>query len=226
MMVAVLNRRRRASKQCLEALFPLDKGRAGQVLSVEKQKIEDEVDKVHRTAAIRCCLKLGKRRGAIRSHRTELTIEVCKTRNDRRHCACRCFVSVRPIKTRARQQARFIACNPRMNAIAIIFEFVRPVWTRRRRFHQLGKLRRDERGWRLAAVWHTACEIYHSTTQPQHSRCKLPPSEWPGLGVGSNRRAPAFKNLAFKGPSHRAKACADSLPRFSYAFSQIRLAAP
>ena len=44
MMVAVLNRRRRASKQCLEALFPLDKGRAGQVLSVEKQKIEDEVE--------------------------------------------------------------------------------------------------------------------------------------------------------------------------------------
>src|SRR6516162_3818738 len=60
MMVAVLNRRRRASKQCLEALFPLDEGRAGQVLSVEKQKIEDEVDKVHRTAVIRCCLKLGK----------------------------------------------------------------------------------------------------------------------------------------------------------------------
>ena len=38
---------------------------------------------------------------------------------------------------RARQQARFTSCEPRMYPIPIVFELVRPVLTRWRCFHQL-----------------------------------------------------------------------------------------
>jgi hypothetical protein len=50
---------------------------------------------------------------------------------------------MRPVEAGAGQQFHRTAIDPRMHAVAVIFDFVEPLIAVRRRIDQLGQLRRD-----------------------------------------------------------------------------------
>jgi hypothetical protein len=117
-----LNGSRRTFEQPFHALFPLDEGQPGQVLAVEKQEIENVVHKFGRASLVGRGLHLGKGSRPIGTNRTQLAVDIGSLGGKRGNRLCRRLVSVRPIEARPRQQARLTSDEPRVDAIAIIFE--------------------------------------------------------------------------------------------------------
>jgi hypothetical protein len=101
---------------------------------------------VGRASLVRRGLHLGKGCGPIRTNCTQLAVEIGTLDGKRGNRLCRRLVSIRPVETRPRQQARITPHEPRVDAIAVILDLVRSVWTGGRRFDQQRELWPDELG--------------------------------------------------------------------------------
>jgi hypothetical protein len=94
------------------------------------------------------------RRNATRRKRS--AVDIGGLGGKRGNRLCRRLVSICPIEARSREQALVTSDEPRVDAIAIIFEFVRPIWTGGR---CLDQQRRSCGRMNLSGGWSTASAI-------------------------------------------------------------------
>jgi hypothetical protein len=149
---AVLQRRRRAAEQTLELLLSLEQWAAGHFDAIEVQQVEQVEHEVAGRAGIGCRLHSRKGRDAVRPHRAKLAVEIglfhakpAKGSDGRR-------IFVAPIEPRPGQQSDAFAVDPRMHAIAVVLDLMRPAIALRRLFDELTELGFDEG--REVSAWH------------------------------------------------------------------------
>jgi len=96
-----------------------------------------------RVAAVRSQLDDVKRGDAVRAGTAQFATEIGLARIERRDGFGDRGIFVGPVKASARQQLDRAAVEPRMHAIAVVFDFVQPARSVRRRVDELGQLRPD-----------------------------------------------------------------------------------
>jgi hypothetical protein len=80
---------------------------------------------------------------AVGAHAAQFAVEIGLARVEPRDGLGDRWIFVRPVEPAARQQLDGAAVEPRMHAVAVIFDFVQPAVAVRRRVDQLRELRRD-----------------------------------------------------------------------------------
>src|SRR5690348_7411823 len=126
MVVGEDERRWDAFEQAAKPLLPLPQRLTSPIAAVKEEEIEDEIDETRREMRVGCRLKLGKGGDAVRAHGAELAIEVKPTRLERRHGLGRRLVARGPVEAGPRQQLHPTVLEPRMEAIAVELDFMRP----------------------------------------------------------------------------------------------------
>jgi hypothetical protein len=94
----------------------------------------------------------------------QLAVEIGLARAEFPHGFGDCGIFVGPVEAGAGQQLHRAAVEPRMHAVAVVFDFVEPLVAVRRRVDQLGQLRPDpfrQRG--LIAAWPARYGARHGT---------------------------------------------------------------
>jgi hypothetical protein len=93
---------------------------------------------------LRCARRSGH---AIRVECAKLAVEVGRFHLEGPQRLDRAPVAVRPVETGPRQQLDLAAIDPRLHAVAVLFNLVQPFAARRRLVYQARELQLDPLGW-------------------------------------------------------------------------------
>ena len=142
-MVAVPKAGPGIGEQGAEPVLAFDQRPRAEILAVEVERIEQEKDKRRRVAAVRSELDDVERRGAVRADTAQFAVEIGLARVEFPHGLGDRRIFVGPVEPGAGDELHRAAVEPRMHAVAVVFDFVQPVRSVRRSVDQLGELRRD-----------------------------------------------------------------------------------
>ena len=112
-------------------------------LPIEKQKIESEEHEVIRPAFIHCGLEAAEHWHAVRVQRAQLAVEIGRLYLQRAQGFDGALISMRPIPAGSGEQLDIVVIDPRVHAVAVVFDFMDPVLARRRFFDEARQLRLD-----------------------------------------------------------------------------------
>ena len=115
----------------------LDQRPRPEILAVEVEKIEQKEDQRRCVAAVRSELDDVEGRGAVGAHAAQFAVEIGLARVERRHGLGDRRIFVGPVEPGARQQLHRAAVEPRMHAVAVVFDFMQPLVAVRRRVDEL-----------------------------------------------------------------------------------------
>jgi hypothetical protein len=144
MVVTVLDRPWCVFEKRMKVLFTLEQRQRHQISSVQKEQIEREVDEVVCTSGVGRRLHIGKRCCAIRPHHAQLAVKIGVPHPDTGECFCSRFIPIGPVQPGSRQQLRLAPRKPRVDAIAVVLDLMRPMTAFWRRFNELRELGRNE----------------------------------------------------------------------------------
>jgi hypothetical protein len=131
-------------KKSLQRRFAVDQRRAGHVATVEIKKIEDVIDKTIVATILQVGLQQRKARHAFVALHHQFAVEQRGFGRQRRNRRGNRLEALCPIEPLARQQLDLAVVEPRLDAVAIIFDLVQPFPAARRSAVQGGKAGRDE----------------------------------------------------------------------------------
>jgi hypothetical protein len=130
--------RRGVREQGSQPLLALDQRARPEIVAVEMEEIEQEEDQRRRIAAVRRELDYIEGGNAAGANAAQFAVEIGLPDielgdgfGDRR-------IFMRPVEAGAGQQFHRTAVEPRMHAVAVVFDFVEPLIAVRRRIDQLG----------------------------------------------------------------------------------------
>ena len=127
-------------EQGAEPLLAVDQRPGAEILAVEMQQIEQIEDEGGGVAGIGGGLNDAEGGDAARADAAQFAVEIGLLRAERGDGFGGRRIFVRPVEPGAGQQLDRAVVEPRMHAVAVIFDFVQPVVAFRRGVDQLGQL--------------------------------------------------------------------------------------
>ena len=142
-MIAVMQRRAVRRQQGGQPLFALDQWPRAQILAVEMQQIEQKEHQPGSVAGVGSGLNAAERGDAVGADAAQFAVEIGLAGIERRDGPGDRRIFLRPVEPGTGQQFDRATVEPRMHAIAVIFDFVQPLIAVGRGLDQLRELRRD-----------------------------------------------------------------------------------
>jgi hypothetical protein len=99
----------------------------GSGITVDVEQVEDEIDKIAPAVPIGGVLDQSKGRDTVGTHSAELAVQVSLPDREGAQRSGNRRIFVRPVEPGAGQQPDIGAIDPRVNAISIKFQLVRPI---------------------------------------------------------------------------------------------------
>ncbi|MER8777948.1 hypothetical protein NKH79_25290 [Mesorhizobium sp. M0977] len=126
-VVAEAQARHIGRKQAFQSRLAIYQRQLRNAFSVEEQKVESKEDKIARAAFVHGDLQAAERGDAVRPDSAQLPVDIGVFHRERAQGRYRRSIAMRPIEAGAGEQADVAAVDPRVHAVSVVLDFVKPI---------------------------------------------------------------------------------------------------